>query len=339
MLHDGHGSTRVLLDGNETDAAFMVLQRYAYEAFGNMLGDNGMVQASAALTTLLFSGEQTDATGLQYLRARYYNPSSGRFNRLDPFAGNLLDPQSLHKYLYTHADPVNNIDPTGEFSLVGTLATGLSVSLKALTVINAARLAKKALTDGIDALSLWDWLSIIPFGGVGAVGKFLGSGTKGLKTLALQHPSTVRILHRFGDDIANVIGRNRGWVSGNLGTRVHEAFKSTRIGGAITWLQNVLRNNNSVRITFDTSIFSGGGPGSRPDITIQFPKFKFAIALDIKPVPEAVFDKGWLASIAHLYNSTSPSIQGRREGTVKIFEEEFGYKTLYLYIPYPSFFQ
>jgi len=48
---------------------------------------------------------------------------------LDPFAGNFEDPQSLHKYLYTHGDPVNGIDPSGEFvhllaaaALIGVIA-------------------------------------------------------------------------------------------------------------------------------------------------------------------------------------------------------------------------
>lgn len=44
-----------------------------------------------------------------------YEPATGRFQGLDSYAGNLRDPQSLHKYLYTHADPVNNVDPTGKF--------------------------------------------------------------------------------------------------------------------------------------------------------------------------------------------------------------------------------
>ena len=75
------------------------------------------------MTSHLYSGEQTDPTGLQYLRARYYDPAIGRFNRLDPFAGNFEDPQSLHKYLYCHADPINGIDPSGEFfSLMGLMS-------------------------------------------------------------------------------------------------------------------------------------------------------------------------------------------------------------------------
>jgi len=72
---------------------------------------------NTAHTTLLYSGEQTDsATGLQYLRARYYDPASGRFNRLDPFAGNIQVPLGLHKYLYVHGDPVQGVDPSGMFT-------------------------------------------------------------------------------------------------------------------------------------------------------------------------------------------------------------------------------
>jgi hypothetical protein len=60
---------------------------------------------------------------MQYLRARYYDVASGTFNRLDPFFGNLQDPQSLHKYLYVHGDPIGGIDPTGEANLGQTMST------------------------------------------------------------------------------------------------------------------------------------------------------------------------------------------------------------------------
>jgi RHS repeat-associated protein len=102
---DGHGSTRVL-----TDLAGAIVELYAFDAYGNAID----FDPSVALTEFLYSGEQFDSKiGQQYLRARYYDPATGRFNRLDPFFGNLNDPQSLHKYLYTHADPVNGIDPSG----------------------------------------------------------------------------------------------------------------------------------------------------------------------------------------------------------------------------------
>jgi len=93
-----------------------IIQLYSFDAYGNALG----FDPSQALTEFLYSGEQFDAkTGQQYLRARYYDPATGRFNRLDPFFGNQTDPQSFHKYLYCHADPINAIDPSGKMSLVG----------------------------------------------------------------------------------------------------------------------------------------------------------------------------------------------------------------------------
>ena len=85
-----------------------------YDAYGNLLN----MSVDAAGTSLLYNGEMFEvAIGQQYLRARWYDPTTGRFNRLDPFFGNLEDPQSLHKYLYVHGDPVNKIDPTGLISI------------------------------------------------------------------------------------------------------------------------------------------------------------------------------------------------------------------------------
>lgn len=39
-----------------------------------------------------------------------------RFNRVDPFFGNIQDPQSLHKFVYVQGDAVNFVDPSGQFT-------------------------------------------------------------------------------------------------------------------------------------------------------------------------------------------------------------------------------
>jgi RHS repeat-associated protein len=111
---DGHGSTRVLLD-----FARAIAQLYSFDAYGNALG----FDSATALTEFLYSGEQFDSKiGQLYLRQRYYDPATGRFNRLDPFFGNLFDPQSLHKYTYVHDDPINNFDPNGENAVTAVFA-------------------------------------------------------------------------------------------------------------------------------------------------------------------------------------------------------------------------
>ena len=80
------------------------------------------IVVSGRLSSTGYSGETFDlASQQQYLRARFYSPGNGRFNRLDDFAGNNQDPQSLHKYAYVHGDPISGIDPTGEFLVIAAL--------------------------------------------------------------------------------------------------------------------------------------------------------------------------------------------------------------------------
>mgnify|MGYP002609253247 FL=1 len=99
-VYDGHGSVRALADENGK-----VTDKYVYDAFGNV---------GSTKNDFLFCGEQFDpVTGLYYLRARYMNPSVGRFITMDSYEGSIDDPVSLHKYLYANANPVSNSDPSG----------------------------------------------------------------------------------------------------------------------------------------------------------------------------------------------------------------------------------
>ena len=101
---------------------------FAYDAYGQRVDP----LKDSINEGLFYTGEQWDNSAKQYyLRARYYNPLNGRFNRMDPFAGNNRDPQSLHKYLYAHNNPVNGIDPSGNFFLT-TMISFLWVQTKTL---------------------------------------------------------------------------------------------------------------------------------------------------------------------------------------------------------------
>ncbi len=115
--YDGLGSTRQLSDSTGT-----ITDSYDYEAFGEGLNQTGTTE-----NDYRFTGEQYDqGLGQYYLRARYYDPHTARFTQMDSWMGNNSDPQSLHKYLYAETDPVNNIDPTGKFSLgegIGVIRT------------------------------------------------------------------------------------------------------------------------------------------------------------------------------------------------------------------------
>jgi len=99
-LTDGLGSTANLCDasGNVTDS-------WTYDVFGAVkthTGTNG--------TEFTFTGEQNDPNGLEYLRARYFDPASGRFLGQDPLGDG---------YRYAGGNPVNRIDPTGLYTICG----------------------------------------------------------------------------------------------------------------------------------------------------------------------------------------------------------------------------
>lgn len=69
----------------------------------------------------------------------------GRFWSQDSFEGHNEEPLSLHKYLYGHGNPVNNIDPTGFENL-----TTQSVKVGFITRIGTtfAQLFRKVITFG-----------------------------------------------------------------------------------------------------------------------------------------------------------------------------------------------
>ncbi|MBN2086711.1 RHS repeat-associated core domain-containing protein, partial [Candidatus Peregrinibacteria bacterium] len=58
--------------------------------------------------------ERDEETDLYYYGARYYNPDIGRFTSLDPWSGDIKDPQSLNKYSYVRNNPLKYVDPSGE---------------------------------------------------------------------------------------------------------------------------------------------------------------------------------------------------------------------------------
>lgn len=109
-LYDGLGSTRALANTNG-----QVTDTYTYDAYGETLDHQG-----SSNNAYQYTGEQKDATDNYYLRARYYNPSVGRFTQMDTYMGQNGNPITLHKYLYANASPTMYTDPSGHmFASIG----------------------------------------------------------------------------------------------------------------------------------------------------------------------------------------------------------------------------
>ena len=62
-----------------------------------------------------YNGEARDDSGLDYLRARYYDSQGGTFLTEDSYPGEDTDPLSQNLYSYVQNNPVNYTDPSGHF--------------------------------------------------------------------------------------------------------------------------------------------------------------------------------------------------------------------------------
>jgi RHS repeat-associated protein len=104
LHHDQQGSTRLLTNAKgETETA------YTYNPYGTINATTGTTS-----TPLRYDGEYTSTdTGLIYLRARTYDPSTAQFLSIDPALLSTHEP-----YTYTKDNPLSGSDPGGSQDVV-----------------------------------------------------------------------------------------------------------------------------------------------------------------------------------------------------------------------------
>lgn len=98
---DGLGSITSLTNGSGT-----VAQTYTYDSCGNAMHSTGSLANPFLYTARDFDSE----TGLYYYRARYYDPTVGRFSGEDPLEFNS---DNLNLYSYVRDNSPNLVDPLG----------------------------------------------------------------------------------------------------------------------------------------------------------------------------------------------------------------------------------
>jgi len=104
---DALGSTTELTGADETQT-----DRYRYYAFGEIAAWSG-----STLLPFRFVGRlgyyDGLVPGLLYLRARWYQPATGRFTSRDPLGSALRGSPGAGRYAYVANKPVGTADPTG----------------------------------------------------------------------------------------------------------------------------------------------------------------------------------------------------------------------------------
>lgn len=169
-------SVEAIIDNNGDKVA-----QYSYGAFGELLDEESEIE-----NDFLYIGREYDRE-LQayYLRARHYDPYSGRFFQVDPDAGKLLNPRTiLLKYAYANNNPFKYFDPEGksfDFGLFfGILALGLLFATGVGAAIGAIGIGTFLGTSG----AIWGGLiwggGSFSIGGFALIGGLVGGLIGGL---------------------------------------------------------------------------------------------------------------------------------------------------------------
>ena len=115
-LYNGHGDAVQIVDTSGN-----VVNSYDYDVWGNFIEKNETID-----NPFTYFGQTYDeTTGLYYLRARYYDPSTGRFTQQD-FAED-----GYNWYVYGNQNPVMFVDYTGEIAVADDVIIAVAAGVAA----------------------------------------------------------------------------------------------------------------------------------------------------------------------------------------------------------------
>ncbi|RLB33025.1 MAG: hypothetical protein DRH12_18870, partial [Deltaproteobacteria bacterium] len=169
-----------------TDPDGAVLWQAQYLPFGQAQVNSH----SSIVNNLRFPGQYFDnETGLHYNYFRHYHPGIGRFIEPDPIGLR----GGINLYAYAFNDPVNIVDPTGQFGLAGI-------------IIGATSGALGGLAAGLKSGNIW----------AGIIGGIAGGIVGGAIGFAFP-PASGMVATMIGNAVAGAIG---GATAGMVGTRL-----------------------------------------------------------------------------------------------------------------------
>jgi RHS repeat-associated protein len=259
FLYDGHGSARQL-----SNSSGEITEAFSYDGYGMLLGGNPP-RGSTPATNLMYAGEYFDTEVQHYnLRARYYDPLNGRFNQMDSFAGNNEDPQSLHKYLYCHANPVNMTDPSGYFGDMGFAGILAATSIQSVMYGIILGASINAYSGGKIALGFGSYISYLFQGNTWAVA---AKGILGAIRDLIQEPGRLILTVLLGlfSHIFSIIGiAQTAWDIIGMSSAMTELSRSGLSVEQLAYFAAI--TTASIIITFATAIIIGriiGAAGER----------------------------------------------------------------------------
>jgi RHS repeat-associated protein len=149
-FHQDHlGGTRLVTQSGS------VVFSTNYEPFGVPYG------ASGSDPSVKYTGQWSEALGLYWNHARYYDPTIGRFVSADPVLGHMSAPQTLDRYAYAVNNPMRFADPSGRDCSWNPLSWSDCVSAAGNAVGTGLSEASSAITSAAQGVSNW-WNGLDP---------------------------------------------------------------------------------------------------------------------------------------------------------------------------------
>ncbi|GIL16324.1 MAG: hypothetical protein BroJett040_00750 [Oligoflexia bacterium] len=192
------------------DSGGNVVQRYEYSVFGKITGikdgnGNDILTNPVVNTSFTYTGREYESEyGMYYYRARYYDPSTGRFLQKDPDPGKVQNPTSvINAYSYVGNLPTLATDPSGTSSFFGWILAA-AFPIQSLILMNTTNFFQSNFgfsRGDIRAFNSASLAAIIIAASIltgGAAGTAVGGGWAGAGAGALAGAATGAIIGAIG---------------------------------------------------------------------------------------------------------------------------------------------
>ncbi len=238
----------------EVNGAGAVTGAFRYRSYGQLAQN-----ITAGPSYLGLASQLLDPSGLYYMRARWYDPVTGRFSTHDAASGDPKVPASLNTFGYAHANPANNLDPTGLFCIGASF--GGNVAIGTIPLFGGPRGGGAAMAS-VSFVVCGGGKTGINAGFVGNIGGFVGT-PRDTGVVPAKSANTAAGIYA-GGGFAGVVSPNATKVSDFSGDFRTEAV-SLGVGplnGAVDFSHGKNENGQDIEVLTVTPPFLSFGAGA-----------------------------------------------------------------------------